>query len=49
MFPKNPKKSKKASSAVSAAFATSKAYLASFVCLIVLQNKAKNKSWGEQK
>jgi hypothetical protein len=37
------KKPKTASSAASAAFATSTAYLASLVCLIVLKNKAKNK------
>jgi hypothetical protein len=35
---------KTASSAASSAFATSTAYLASFVCLIVLKNEAKNKS-----
>jgi hypothetical protein len=31
------------------AFVTSTAYLASLVSLIVLKNKAKNKSYGEQK
>jgi hypothetical protein len=38
-FAKKPKKNPKTAS--SAAFATSTAYLASLVCLIVLKNKAK--------
>jgi hypothetical protein len=38
-----------ACSAASVAFATSTSYMASLVFRIVLKNKAKNKSLGEQK